>query len=139
MASLIDPRCAVPLFLLENEQTAHECGIIEGYVVSFIITLILVAIGIYIFYANINNKKMWLAIICIIIVFMWIVIPWLNAWLNKRHWLGYDEQIKSYQKSGISRDEAIKKLQDLYQTNIQASAINQSGFMIASALLSRKD
>lgn len=140
MASIIDPRCSIPLFLLEDKNIAINCGKIEGYVLAFILTiLILIVCGvIYYFYmrkVDYKYKLLFIVSVGVILLLLWFGFPVLNGWLDGRKWMGYNEQIGSYIKQGFTRDQAIKKLQELYQTNIQANAINNAGYAIGNSLL----
>ena len=139
MAYLIDPRCSIPTFLMDNEEVAAHCGRISGYVTAFILSLILIIFGAIIYFSYVHQSThfwkffFFSTIVVLFIVIWWGIPPW-QSWLKKRHWQGYQEQIKSYQSAGITKDEAIKKLQDIYQVNIQADAINNAGSKIADAM-----
>lgn len=142
MASLIDPRCAVPLFLMDNEKIASECGKISGYVIAFIITIIILIIGIFYYFSymhnnsSLKNKIIYFSVIFLILILIWMGLPLLNGWINKRRWMGYNEQIKSYMNNGMNKEEAIKKMQDIYQYSMQADAIENAGLNISGALYS---
>lgn len=58
--------------------------------------------------------------------------------MTGRNWMVYDEQIKSYINKGFTKELAIQKVQELYQTNMQASATSGVGLDIAAALLASR-
>jgi hypothetical protein len=137
MAYLINPKCGLPIYTLENKDTAVHCGKISGYIWSVILTIFIIITALYIYYGNMfdkkNNKKRYIfyTSISLTLALIWGVFPSLNGWMNGRNWLVYDEQIGSYMKNGMTRDIAIQKVQELYQTSVQSSAISN----IATALL----
>lgn len=140
MAEYLNPKCAVPTFLLENESIAMECGRYTGYFIAIILTIIVVAVALYLYYAlrnkdyEQNNRIIKYALITIIIVLgIWLFFPAIFSWTKKMHLRGYHEQINSYVDHGFSTKDAIDKTQSLYQTGIQADAITSAATIIASA------
>ena len=39
MSSLVNPKCGVPIFQMNNMKDASDCGKINGYVISIFISL----------------------------------------------------------------------------------------------------
>ena len=141
MAHYIDPRCALPLYLLENEEVATNCGKIEGYVVCGVLTLIFIGVFIYFVYRNNktnalqwNTLVLYIASFLLVLLILWLAIPALSGWMNKSSYRVYKAQSNSFIGNGFSKEQAIEKMQDLYKTNVQADAIQNGSFMIANAL-----
>ncbi|XWV26877.1 putative orfan [Tupanvirus soda lake] len=147
MASYINPKCAVPLFLLEYESDAGECGRLTGYFSSIILSIIVIVVAVILYFifndtlntndiSNTHNKnRIWKYILITlgILIVIWLGLPALIAWFNKVRWRGYNAQVDLYIKKGYDIKEAINKTQDLYQTQIQANAITDAAATIASA------
>ena len=149
MASLIDPRCDVPLYLMENEYDVKRCGKLEGYIFSFFLSIIVIVISILIYNRKLRkdiltedeekkrgNRRLYkyMGITTIIVILIWLGSPLLTSWLKVKRWEGYKEQIKSYKNQGFTNTDAIKKIQDMHQTKIQANAITSGAANIAAAL-----
>jgi hypothetical protein len=140
MAQFIDPRCGLPLYLLDNENVASYCGKLEGYVASFFIILILIgAIGYFYFTGKLGENYKMLGVIGIIVVLLAMVVPMFTSWLKKVNWRIYNEQVGSYINNGSTREQAIGKMQELYQTRIQANAITNGSFIMANAMRFRSN
>lgn len=140
MAQFIDPRCGLPLYLLDNENVASYCGKLEGYVASFFIILILIgAIGYFYFTGKLGENYKMLGVIGIIVVLLAMVVPMFTSWLKKVNWRVYNEQVGSYMNNGSTREQAIGKMQELYQTRIQANAITNGSFIMANAMRFRSN
>lgn len=140
MAQFIDPRCGLPLYLLDNENVASYCGKLEGYIASFFIILILIgAIGYFYFTGKLGENYKMLGVIGIIVVLLAMVVPMFTSWLKKVNWRIYNEQVGSYINNGSTREQAIGKMQELYQTRIQANAITNGSFIMANAMRFRSN
>lgn len=143
MASLIDPLCAVPTFLLKNQEEAERCGKLRGYVnvITIVICLVIFFLvvfflwGKFTFMLKLKAHPMLFSIIGLIIVGILCIIPALRSWVTGRKWLGHHQQILSYMDHGLSNDAAVIKLQDLYQTQVQSGAVSQAGLNVSSAIL----
>lgn len=141
MASYINPKCAIPLFLMTNETDAIDCGKIDGNIIFIILSIIIIIIGIYIYqmYKPINQPNKdnrffkYVVVTIIIILILWLVFPSLFQWMNKMKWKGYNAQIDSYLKQGYNKKDAVSQLQNLYQTKIQADAITNAAYIMSSA------
>lgn len=143
MASFIDPRCAIPVYLLENEGVAGECGKLEGFIISFILSIGILVISISLYRRELKDangqviKKDPLkhfGITALTIFLIWVLIPMGTSWLKKVDWRGYTEQIKSFKTKGFSDADAIKQIQSMRETQIQASAITRGASTIATAM-----
>mgnify|MGYP000639113939 CR=1 FL=1 len=54
LSDLFDPRCSQPLFMIDNGTIASKCGRNGGYVLSFILTIVLIIFCSYKYY---NSDK----------------------------------------------------------------------------------
>lgn len=137
MASYIDPRCAVPTFLLNNESDADYCGRIYGYITCFIMTIFVLVIVTYLYFQYPYSWNMFLtySLICIITLFLiWLIIPAIAAWMNVISWKGYNAQKDYYMQTGFDKKEALNQLQSLEQTKMQANAITNAGNTIGYSI-----
>lgn len=109
MASLIDPRCDVNLYYMDNESLAVHCGRIEGCVTAFIFSLIVICIGCFIYLGMSRTKnhvtthtdeeserkarsdriKKYVLITIVVIFLLWLIFPFASGWINGRRWRGY--------------------------------------------------
>jgi hypothetical protein len=138
MASYIDPRCALPLYLLENENVAYNCGKLEGYVICGFITLIIIALFIFLYIKfgkkTFNYTILYIGILLLLLLIIWLAIPALSGWMNKASFRIYKAETDGFMNKGLNKEQALDKIQDLYKSKIQANAIETGSFMISSAL-----
>lgn len=144
MAYLIDPRCGLPIYALDSHNTAVNCGKISGYILSIILSIIIIIGAAYIYFGDLfdkkNNKKKYLfyTITILILIFIWCTIPPLTGWENGKSFLVYQEQLKSYTNIGMTKEEAFKKIQELYQTKLMSGSISTAGLNVAASILASK-
>lgn len=159
LSSLINPKCNVPLFVL-GQNDAEDCGMTNGYICATLLTIvILIILGILIYRGRREVKTeqeqkqeeyitpqesgvkfsefIYVTGALLIIGLSWYYLPGLSRWFYLRSWQGYDAQIQSYMTNGLSRQDAINKVQDIYQTQIQANAIESAGRNISRSMRSR--
>jgi hypothetical protein len=144
-ASFIDPMCAVPIYLLENEDIATHCGKLGGYVFSAILSVLIIGVSLFLYYKKEKDsegkiiekpKKPVNHILCtlLIISLLWLTYPLFMGWVGRMRWRGYNEQLKSYGKKGFTTTDAVKQIQDLQEARIQASAITSGAATMAQAI-----
>ncbi len=152
MALFINPVCANNLYTLDTVELAQECGKLSGYFTSSVLSIITVLIFSLLWYSsdkitNSDGSKTtspdgkyhrYLFIMIIVLIFIWICIPWFSGWLNSISWKGYDAQIKGYEKQGFTRSGAIDKIQSFHQNQIQADATRTGASTIAAALFASR-
>ena len=91
MASFIDPRCAVPVYLLDNEDVATSCGRLSGVVISVLITIMIIAASILLYMKKDENDPegknkrptVHIGVTVCIILMVWLLIPFLSGYFNK--------------------------------------------------------
>lgn len=111
---------------------------LEGYVLCIILTIIILCIGIFLYFniKSYDNIILYVCIVVGVILILWLLIPMAGAWTNKKRWNVYKTQIDSYINNGFTHNAAIDKIQDLYKTNIQANAMENGALYIGTALRS---
>ena len=62
-----------------------------------------------------------------------------SAYFSKSQWLGYQFQIENLVNSGMSKSEALNRIQKLYQTEMTTSAMRDSARQQANAQYSIAD
>lgn len=138
MASYINPKCAMPLFMMDNHEDACNCGYLQGAVTSVICGVVsLSAVAVLCAYiqrmpeqgSGVSVKHVVGG--CVILLLLLWLYPHLSSWLSGVQYKGYHEQINSLMNKGFTRDQAVSKTQDLYQAQLQASAINNIGSNIS--------
>jgi len=144
MASFFNPKCAMPTFLMGNENEASMCGKINAYIISLIVSIIVIVISVLLYKTkkrhyinktyrkNVRLAKYVFATIGIVIL-IWILIPLVLSLASKNRWRKDNAQINSYIKNGYDKKEAIGKMQDIYQSQIQANAITNAANTIANS------
>ena len=159
MSNLIDPRCSVPTFQQTDLYVVERCGRLSGYFTASILSLFLI-VGSIVLFVSINKKgtvdetkeqidkrnknKITYNIITgvslfLLLVAIWFGIPKLISFFNKREWQGAQSEISELMKQGYSRQDAISKIQSLYETNIKAQATRSIGTNISDAIRSTKN
>ena len=122
MASLFNPICGISLFNMTSSNTVKECGRINGYMVSILLSIItVISCGFWFAYhKNIDNEDktksswwIWLVMVGILIA-IWIIIPYLLVFINLRNYNKITKKIKLFESRGDSREIAIK---NMYQTS----------------------
>lgn len=147
MAGIFDPSCQVPSFYQTDSNIVDKCGRIGGYIISGILT-IFVVIGTIVSLTTVtsdpiddmdpNKKKgsgkekgvgiiIVLIISIIMLVLIWFGIPSLSGFLARNAWQGYQLQIKSLMEQGLTRQQALNRIQTLEQTRMTVNAISNIG------------
>jgi hypothetical protein len=136
MAQFIDPKCAVPTFLLDNEDDAKHCGRLTGYIIASVIIIIVIIAAIYFYMLqdhSMSRMLIYIVVVSISSLIIWLTIPFISAWLRAVSWRGYNSQKEFYIKGGMNGKDAIQQLQQLEQTYIQADAIRTAGQTIGNS------
>jgi len=137
MASLINPKCAIPLYSISDEDLAKTCGRIDGAIGFTILSAVTVIGGIIVLFPSPSidyRIRLITLVVCMLLIGIFYMLIPLGGWINKKYWLGYKEQIASLIANGMSKDDAIKSVQSLYQTELQTSATTTGAMIIASRL-----
>lgn len=130
MSSLIDSRCcSVPTFQQTNLATVENCGKLNGYIGAAIFSVFIIALAIYL-YIQVNkkdpdpekqkdkNKVMKNILITIgliiLLLILWLGLPALNVFFSRRQWQEYQAQIDDLIAQGMSRTQALEKIQSIY-------------------------
>lgn len=145
MGNIIAPQCAEPEFMMSSAETSRYCSRLNMTVFAVIADIIiLIIIGVM----NLTKipdlppeekakevgKRRTYTILLIIAGFaVWALVP-LFGWIGGQTWSGEQQKIQSYVSQGVPRQEAMRRIQNLYQAEMQAAAIRD----VASALRSRE-
>ena len=146
MASLINPKCATPTFQMSSQDTAEDCGKLNGTITAIIFTIIISIITGAMFYNSgkykdpdgieqTKPKNWWILVIgASIIILVWIVLPISSRWLASRRYQGYQDRIKSMEAQGMTHKQALSKLQSWKEQEMRSEATEQAGSQIAGAI-----
>lgn len=139
MASLINPKCGLPTYLLDNSADAAECGKLNGQLLAGILIVITLITSIWLYWESkqnytFNKTLIHFGITFLIVCALWIVLPFLSVALSKISWDIKQEEIKGYMSKGFDKQGAIKQVQDMHEAVIQADATANAAFTIANAL-----
>jgi hypothetical protein len=146
MASLIDPQCGIPTFNMSSVIVAEQCGKYNGYIFSIVVSIIILIVSIFMYESSnlekdINKPKKRNNVILIIggvlIMLSWTA-PFILGFIGKRKWQSYDLQVQELVKTGVSQQDAIKQVQAIWTSKLQANAIRGAGSDIAISLLARR-
>ena len=134
--------CSLPFVMLPNKATVEMCSTGNFYII-FIILSIIIAIGLWSYYARLEkrNKALktqtsstsvvsFLFAYVIILVICWYGMRFLIINGSVSSWEGYQAQVAELQKSGMSRAAALQAIQNQLNTmNIEnaVAAQGQSG------------
>lgn len=133
MVSLINPKCAIPLFAMDDENLATECGMWGGLIGASVISALAIVIwSIALVVSKRSVMSMFTLNFAIFTGLLFWLLPLFFSWVSHREWLGYAEQIKAFQNKGQTNKESMQNVQALYQTDLQASAISSIGVGLAS-------
>lgn len=141
--SFFKPECSMPTFQMQDGTMAYMCGNFSGKLYASIIIFIILII---VFFYNLNKydldengkkvkKVRWNVIIpslglCICI---WIFLPKLLGLIKSRSFEGYQKQLKILESSGMSKADALNRIQGIYQTEQTSNSLNN----IAGAMTGR--
>lgn len=109
------PHCIKPVYLHQTESSAKQCGLVNGLIYSFLVSLIIiVAGGRYYFLQTdpIFRKKILYGII-ITLSIIWILVPVISRSGSGTMWRGYVETIDELLAQGYTKQQAIAFLQGL--------------------------
>ena len=143
MSSLVNPKCGVPIFQMNNMKDASDCGKINGYVISIFISLFTI-FGFVIWYLDYTKedpitkekKNGWwiLVLLVIIIIMIWIFIPMFFQFLATRNFQTTKIQLQQLENHGYTHQEALSKVQDLYQNMKRNQAMRDSAMIIGDSI-----
>ena len=151
IAGYFNPVCNVPLFQQTSIWNVQSCARINGYIGAFVFTIIL---GIILFFVSRNlpkrsnekeedykKRRTWVMIgifvLSLLILLLWIFLPVINTFFSTQSWNGYQDQIHELMKNGLTRAQALSKIQSLYQNQLQVNAMQENAmgqYDIANAI-----
>lgn len=148
-AALFKPACGVETYNMPAAGVAASCGTINGVIVA-VFASVLIAFAATQPKAEAKAEVvaetggegkaekrdwarfgMWLAGSLALLL---LALPLLFRWLNANAWEVDQQRVKGFMASGMSRQQAIGRLQRAELSRMQASATRDAGFSVASAL-----
>ena len=146
MSSLIEPKCGVPIFQMNDMKDASDCGKINGYIISIFISIPTI-IGFVLWYldyttedpeTNEQKSGWWIfLLLTITLLCIWMFIPMLGQFLATRNFQTTKIQLEQLEKHGYTHQEALSKVQDLYQNMKKNQAIRDSNMIIGDNISSK--
>ena len=121
------PYCVVNTYLLDTVEQAENCGLINGILYAFLISLVIIFFTIR-FYIRLNPvyRSKFLMFIGIILLILWIWLPLSFKSGYNVLWTGYTNVINSLLSLGYTRFQAISILQ----------SANSSGDILSGSIIS---
>ena len=153
MANIVNPVCGVPDFQLPTIESATECGRINGYIFSIIIS-IGVIIGFMYWYNSYyeieidperghkikKTKPYWIIVLMIAsLLLIWFFLPLLFAYMSSNNYKTLQIQKNELIKRGFNQKEVLKSQQDMYQNRMQARSRIAAAADIANAINNRNN
>lgn len=144
MSSLVNPKCGVPIFQMNDMKDASDCGRVDGYIIAIFISAFTV-FGFVMWYLDYTNedpitkerKNGWwiFALLGITLVLIWVFVPMLGQFLATRNFQTTKIQLQQLESHGYTHQEALSKVQELY-TNMQRNqAMKESAMVIGDSIL----
>jgi len=143
MSSLVNPKCGVPIFQMNDMKDAGDCGRINGYIISIFISLFTV-FGFVVWYIDYTEedpitkkrKNGWwiLFLLGITLVLIWIFIPLLAQFLATRSFQTTKIQLQQLENHGYTHQEALSKIQNLYENMKRNQAMTDSAMIIGNSI-----
>src|SRR5271156_4967195 len=121
-AKYFDPNCIKPIYLMDDEKQAMNCGTVTGITYSSIISIFVISITTRFYFKEENNERktriLIAGILCFILI--WIFIPLMMRYSYKNLWIGYNNSNLELQKQGYDKDTIITILQS-FDSNVPIS------------------
>ena len=136
------PYCIKPIFLHPNIEDAKKCGLINGFIYSALLTLLILIIGgrYYLIQENNEMKKKIMYSIVIGLILLWTVIPFISRFGAGTMWTGYQSSIDDLLRQGFTRQEAIAFLQGLIDDSSQLGITSGlTGMVFAKTIRDKQD
>jgi hypothetical protein len=152
MSRFIDPRCGVPIFMMDNPRIARRCGRINGFFTAMSFTIFFI-IGTVILTIHLNKKQLdpdtlevieadknkkfiWWPIVTGIgcIIFSWIFFPFLTGYFYTIQYKSKEIEKGRMRRRGLNEKEVYKQQQDLYEKRLETSARLKAAEIQADAM-----
>tara|TARA_Y100000592_G_C5427036_1_gene296289 strand:+ start:415 stop:897 length:483 start_codon:yes stop_codon:yes gene_type:complete len=151
MSRFIDPKCGVPIFMMDSPNVARRCGRINGFFTAMSFTIFLI-VGTIILTINLNRKKtdaegnvlpedenkkfVWwpIAVGCGCIVFAWIFFPFITGYFYALQFESKDIERNKMKQRGLSEQDIYKQQQALYEKRLEREARLDAARIQANAM-----
>jgi hypothetical protein len=143
MSSLVYPKCGIPIFQMNDMKDAGDCGRINGYIISIFVSIFTIFLFIvwYIDYIKEDpitreRKNGWwiLVLLGISLVVIWIFVPLLTQFLATRSFQTTKIQLQQLENHGYTHQEALSKVQNLYENMKRNQATKESAMIIGNSI-----
>ena len=131
MASLIDPKCGAQSYSID-EATASRCGGYAGGIGGLLLGVTVAVV------LAVALKPVWAKIVGAVaaVLILPLLLWWIGSFVGRRTQQTANVEIDARIKSGMSRSEAIRSVQDLQNSQRSANAVLGAGAMVASSFVS---
>tara|TARA_Y100001980_G_C14184802_1_gene54452 strand:- start:30 stop:506 length:477 start_codon:yes stop_codon:yes gene_type:complete len=151
MSRFIDPRCGVPIFMMDNPRIARRCGRINGFFTAMSFTIFFI-IGTVILTIQLNKKRLdvngnvvdedkdkkfvWWPIVTGIgcIIFSWIFFPFLTGYFYRVQYESKQIEKGRMRRRGLNEKEIYKQQQDLYEKRLESRSRIKAAEIQADAM-----
>ena len=143
MSSLVNPKCGVPIFQMNDMKDASDCGRIDGYIIAIFISAFTI-FGFVVWYLDYTKedpitkerKNGWwiFALLAVTLVLIWVFVPMFGKFLATRNFQTTKIQLQQLESHGYTHQEALSKVQDLYQNMKKNQAMRESAMIIGDSI-----
>ena len=136
MAGIFDPRCAQPVYLMDDDATARACGRLGGTIGGLFVGA-LVAVALFSLLHSHRRLSVGVSVAsgvaaCVVVVFLFSRISGFS--MAKRHQAA-QLNIEKMERSGMSRAQALAQEGQLYSMQQLARSGNGGGSFVGGALV----
>jgi len=126
------PYCIKPIYLIDSQDKAGNCGFINGLFYSFILTITIVLAGLKFYTSETDEtrRRYILYGMGISTVLLWVLCPTTLYYSYKTMWDGYDDSKTELQSQGYSKMEILNILQLFDQNSAPLNIGGLSGGMV---------
>ncbi|MDD4931389.1 MAG: hypothetical protein PHG66_04580 [Candidatus Colwellbacteria bacterium] len=127
------PYCIKPLYLIDSQDNAGNCGFVNGLVYSSIFTITIILAGIK-FYSSEKDdtRRRWILYgMFIVLSLLWILTPLILYSSYKTIWEGYNNAKKDLQAQGYSKMDILNILQLFEQNSAPLNVAGVGGIAFA--------
>jgi hypothetical protein len=107
--------CVKPTFLQKKKKDAKMCGLVNGFVYTFFLSLLIITFSIRFYYLQEKEdvKQKIILYVSILLALLWILVPMFRYYSEGSKWDGYKSLLLDLQKDGYTRQQAISFIQNI--------------------------
>ena len=136
------PYCVRPLYYIETEEQAGNCGKSDGIIYSLIFCIAVMVLGGRLFYWNEPNpqRKFYVALSILVVMLVGlVVIPMYYKHGYQVAFRGYSDIKTKVDRDGIDKYKALEFIQGLEKSNLSSSGFSLAAILMASKKGDKKD